>query len=183
MYAPARFRAALAEFPGSVPMLRRLAIMAIVVTAAMTSATAQADYWLSYVNGRFGAAADWPFGWTPGEPPPNEDGRKFFAPNGEAILVVSGIYTLGEFDPMYSPRGSQVTYRASGPDWYVVSGLLGDRVFYMKRMLGCRGQIEIGMYMEYPASRKLAYDPIVLHVSSSLHFDPAPGWACQTTGP
>jgi serine/threonine-protein kinase len=124
-------------------MLKRAVLAvnaAIAVTAAILPTLAQAEQWRPYINGRFGAAADVPADWVGGEQPDNGDGLQFLSPNGEATLTVWGSFNLFDFARMMAPsKGQVVTYSVRGSNWFVVSGLSGDRIFYRKQILGCRG--------------------------------------------
>jgi hypothetical protein len=58
------------------------------------------------------------------------------------------------------------TYHAEGPNWYVISGLRGATVYYVKCYV-TRSTIST-LWIEYPAGRKSVYDAIVSRVAPSF---------------
>ena len=138
-----------------------------------------AEAWRSYHNDRFGATADVPANWKMQPPPANDDGRIFASPDGRAELIVNGSYAsvddpdeLGSrLEPM---KGETIAYKQRKGDWAVVSGMKGDKIFYRKTLLSCGGAVANDISLEYPASEKETYDPLVAHVEASLR--PGDGW-------
>ena len=61
-------------------------------------------------------------------------------------------------------------------DWYAFSGTKGDQIVFEKLIQACDGQIANHVRLEYPASRKAAFDAIVSHVTKSLRSEK--GWQC-----
>lgn len=143
---------------------------------------AQAESWRSYHNTRFGTTADVPRGWTLVEPPPvNSDGRIFTSPDERAEIIVSGSFNVlalnEEIAILLAPtEGETITYKKQGPGWIVVSGTKGDRIFYRKHMLSCHGTIWNSVRLEYAASEKERFAPLVTHVAGSLR----PGQGFET---
>lgn len=71
-----------------------------------------------------------------------------------------------------------VTYRAAGKNWFVLSGTRGDRVFYTRYQLSHRNEIVNAFEISYPAALTSSYNPIAARISKSLR----PGQGYQTTG-
>ncbi|HTO79001.1 MAG TPA: hypothetical protein VMJ31_04410 [Methylocystis sp.] len=138
-----------------------------------------AESWRSYHNDRFGTTADVPASWKMQPPPANDDGRVFTSPDGRAELTVNGGYA-GLADPdelgwrLQPMEGETVDYKQRRGDWAVVSGTKGDKIFYRKTLLSCGGAVANDISLEYPASEKETYDPLVAHVEASLR--PGDGW-------
>ena len=138
-----------------------------------------AEGWRSYHNDRFGTTADVPAGWKMEPPPANDDGRIFTSPDGRAQLIVNGSYA-GVVDPdelgsrLEPMEGETIAYKQRKGDWAVVSGTKGDRIFYRKTRLSCGGTVANNVSLEYPASEKVRYGPLVAHVEASLK--PGDGW-------
>jgi hypothetical protein len=65
--------------------------------------------------------------------------------------------------------GETITYEKRGPEWIVVSGTKGDRIFYKKSILTCHDTIWNDLWSEYPDADKQKYEALVTHVSASLH--------------
>lgn len=160
-------------------------VVVLVMTAAMVSSAA-ASGWITYVNERFGAAADIPTTYKEGESPANGDGLTFTSPDGDATIAVWGALAtvMDESFADYAKRlasydkdeGWDVSYSAGKDDWYAFSGSKADRIFYEKLIKACNGDIANHVRLEYPAARKLEFDPIVKHVGKSLHSEK--GWQC-----
>ncbi len=62
--------------------------------------------------------------------------------------------------------GSAITYETRGKNWFVISGTVGDKIFYEKHRLS-HGMNE-DFVMSYPASAKQTYDPIVARMAKSF---------------
>ncbi|MEF3365514.1 hypothetical protein V3H18_03085 [Methylocystis sp. 9N] len=148
-------------------------IFLAVVLAAFAAQSASAESWRAYHNPRFGTTAEVPQGWRMGAPPENNDGRVFTSPDGRAEIIVSGMFSIGprkeEFALRLGPlEGETIEYERRGRDWLVVSGVKGEKIFYRKSLLSCRDTIWNSVFLEYPASEKDKYDPLVGHVAASL---------------
>lgn len=141
------------------------------LVAVLCAGGASAETWRTYQNPRFGTIGQYPAGWTMGPAPENDDGRVFTSPDGGANLTISGIRFMQsrteEFAILLQPHdGETIVYRRQGPDWVVVSGTNGDRIFYRKSLLTCG--VWNDMSLDYPAADKARFDPIVAHVAASL---------------
>jgi hypothetical protein len=136
---------------------------------------ANAETWRTIHTTRFGATAEVPANWVMDPPPTNNDGRSFRSPNGRAQIIVSGIFAIEEtkaekIASMVKPEiGGTITYEKRGPDWIVVSGTKGDRIFYKKSILTCHDTIWNDLWIEYLEDEKHKYDALVKHVSATLH--------------
>jgi hypothetical protein len=155
------------------------------MTVALAS-VAWAAGWQTYVNERFGAAADIPAEYKQGEAPANDDGRTFTSPDGQAQILVWGALAAVNEESFadYAKRlvshdkddGWEIGYSAGKEDWYAFSGSRADRIFYEKVIRACDGQIANHVRLEYPKDAKAAFDPVVAHVAKSLRSDK--GWQC-----
>ncbi|MCC1493640.1 hypothetical protein [Cognatishimia sp. F0-27] len=129
--------------------------------------------------GRFAVEAELPPGFAMAPPPENDDGRSFIDGQGAEIRVW-GRYildTLSEDEAamrtFYETLGGEVTYRAGGQDWYVLSGFLGQEVFYARVEDGetCVGEhARASVQMRYPVEERARYDPLIATLSASLGF-------------
>lgn len=154
--------------------------------AVLMAGSALAANWQPYVNDRFGASIDVPADYKAGKPPANGDGLTFTSPEGDATIAVWGALArvMDESFADYAKRlvsydkndGWEVSYSAGKDDWYAFSGSKADRIFYEKLIKACNGDIANHVRLEYPAARKLEFDPIVKHVGKSLHSEK--GWQC-----
>jgi hypothetical protein len=160
---------------GAEPMRTiHLAILAGLMTLTGLR-SAQAEKWTIYGNAHFGTFADYPAERFAALPPPdNGDGQMFQARDG-ATLTIFGGYNINDETPTSyeaslrpgpSDKDTRVTYRATGKDWLVLSGLRGTNIFYEKELF--RGDIIHSMVLTYPQSLKVTYDPIAAHIARSL---------------
>jgi hypothetical protein len=128
--------------------------------------------WEVYVNERFGTSFTFPADvFAPADPPANGDGRRFISP--DATLEV---YAWNNVDRetagtlKHRLTGSQgydrVTYSPAGADWLVLSGYRGKNIFYEKYFF--RGDIVHGFGIEFPASAKPHYAPIIERIEDSF---------------
>ena len=148
--------------------------LAAAAASLLYSSAIAAAAWQTYVNERFGSTADVPTGWQAGTPPENGDGLTFTAPDGQATIAIFGSLNVWEkpdeaFAAHETPdEGETITYKHRDKRGTVVSGVKGDRIFYRKAILSCRGQVWNNVAIEYPAAQKQAFDPVVTHVAGSL---------------
>jgi hypothetical protein len=149
-------------------------ILVALIALAAAGARAEGGAWRSYHNERFGTTADVPSAWRAGPPPENNDGLIFTSPDGAAKLTISGSLNIWDnlkegFDFYETPQeGEKITYKHHDRGSLTLSGTKGDRIFYTKHLLSCRGQIWNNIYLEYPAARKIEFDDLVAHVAKSL---------------
>jgi len=162
-------------------MLDRRSILTALAGLAMApQALAQtaADRWSDYVNARFGTAIVYPANrFSPDPPPENDDGRTFRAQDG-AVLLVFGQNNALEDTVASLEAGktgedyAQVTYRARGASWLVLSGfrdIEGTRsVYYEKTLFSRTGAVLHTMILTYPEARKSRYEPIIARIAGSL---------------
>ena len=128
--------------------------------------------WQAYVNDRYGTSLVFPANiFTPADPPENGDGRRFHS--DDATLEVYAWENVDNENAASLKRrlvGSdgytEVTYSPSGRNWLVLSGYRGDNIFYEKYFF--RGGEIHGFGMEFPASEKPYYAPIVERIEDSF---------------
>ena len=112
--------------------------------------------------------------FRPLPPPANNDGRTFETTDGSAGFYVYGqhnaldedLQTLFASDRNLNSE-ENVTYSKMGPDWFVVSGLRGNTIFYRKKMLSSDGVIR-AFEIYYPRGLKLGFDDIVTRMARSF---------------
>ena len=115
-----------------------------------------------------------PNSWILLPPDPQSYGRRFVSPTGDAWLWFFAVPVNREaavnanahqFAP---PPTEQVTYERRGSDWVVSSGYRGDRIFYRRAMLACRGTKWRHIEFEYPALEKRYFDDFITRTSFAL---------------
>ncbi|WP_323771409.1 hypothetical protein [Antarctobacter sp.] len=131
--------------------------------------------------GRFGVHATLPGGYTIDPPPGNDDGRTFLYPDGAEIRLWGGwlMDTLAsdraDRRGYYLSDGAEITYDAAGADWYVLSGFLGNAIFYLRVEQGrtCGGEAALAhLELLYPVDVRAYYDPQIGAIANSLGFGP-----------
>jgi hypothetical protein len=152
-------------------------LIAVLVGPSLLAPAPAAESWKLYVNARYGTAAEYPADrFHPGRPPDNGDGQAFTAADGAELRIFAhwnidddrpGNYetSLRSGDSDYA----DVTYRATGNNWLVLSGNRGASIFYEKYIFtkGKNSAIH-ALTVTYPRDAKAAYDPIVARMARSL---------------
>jgi serine/threonine-protein kinase len=164
---------------------RRAMLAAVLILLSCPSYAQPREAWKIYVNDRFGTSIEYPSRFRPGRPPDNNDGLSFTASDG-ATLAVWDSFNIDELDIKALEadisegrvKGERITYRASGKNWFVLSGTRGDSLFYSRYLLSHRGEVKNALEIVYPAALTSAYDPIVARISKSLR----PGRGYQIPG-
>jgi hypothetical protein len=115
-----------------------------------------------------------PNSWTLLPPERQSYGHRFVSPNGDAWLWFFAVPANREAavsanTDQVAPAMERVTYEARGRDWLVSSGYRGgDRIFYRKAILACKGTKWRHIEFEYPASEKRLFDNFVTRTSFAL---------------
>ena len=147
-------------------------IMAALFAFTMLSVAAFAQGWSSYTNDRYGTYAKVPPGFEMQPPPGNDDGRTFKAPDGAVLRVFAEANAFDDTPSSYAERRlgyggiDKVAYRKATKTWAVVSGTHGSQIVYEKYLF--KDDIIHQLTIEYPASLRAHYDPIVARLAASL---------------
>ncbi len=126
-----------------------------------------APEWASYCNARFGFCVQRPAFMAPQPPPQNGDGQEFRF--GAARLIAFGSTQALSLPETYrlAQKDLQVTYRVLKSELFVVSGYKkGSIVVY--HYTRATQDAYISVYLEYPASQKKTYDPLIKPIVDSL---------------
>ena len=144
--------------------------LSLFFVSALAASPACAEGWTRYCNARFGQCADIPATYRSDPPPENGDGLVFRDGAGMSITVSAMYNALN--DSVASQRQSNIeleaapTYQAQGSNWFVISGVKGDNIFYLKSFV-TKSTIS-DLWIEYPAARKADYDAVVARVVKSF---------------
>jgi hypothetical protein len=164
----------------------KLPLAAMVTAILLAANAAKADNWLTYQNDRYGTTIDYPDLFKMQPPPDADDGRKFEAADGADFTVSASYFAATYFAPDLTvakyhdyivknlDHGAAITYETRGKDWFVISGMQADKIFYEKHRLSHGAQMNEDLVMCYPASLKETYDPIVARMAKS--FRPGKGF-------
>jgi len=163
------------------PVLTRLVLSSAFILAICLTALAQAPAWERYENARFGFRIELPLGqFAPETPSDNGDGISLSEVGGQGQIDVFGSYNVDDSDLgalaallENSERVREVTYRARGRSWLVLSGYYadqgaGDIIFYAKFMFNADRSAVSALEVSYPRAEKDRYDAIVTRLEKSL---------------
>lgn len=167
-------QARIIEFPAA--LVSALLIGLLLVASAREGA---AETWKLHLNARFGTAAEYPAErFHPGRPPENGDGQSFTARDGAALTIFASYNVEDDTPASYeaslrsgSSDYSEITLRASGSNWLVLSGYRGDSIFYEKYIFTKRKDADLihAFVITYGRDAKAVYDPIVARLARTLH--------------
>jgi hypothetical protein len=153
--------------------------MAILLLYALLAAAqpAPAHQWNSYENARFGTLLSYPRDLFRAQTESdNGDGITLRAADG-ATLAVFGSNNVENAGPAAYVRGliggdaryRQLSYRIVRANFAVLSGSVGNRLFYERYAFDPAGRVH-GFVLEYPAAARARYDPVVPRISASLSW-------------
>jgi hypothetical protein len=139
-----------------------------------------AETWKLYLNARYGTAAEYPADRFRAErPSENGDGQSFTAKDGAKLAIFASLNVDDDTPATYeaflrsgSSDYNEVTLRASGSNWLVLSGYRGGAsIFYDKYIFARRKDVDAinGFVITYGRDAKAVYDPIVARIARTLH--------------
>lgn len=132
------------------------------------------DLWKTYVNPRFGTKIEYPADvFLPQPARPNVEGRRYLTSDGRAELIVASrkaapnevLRNLREYDKSVM-RYDEITYEPVGDNWYVLSGYLGQEIFYRRVQLSGGAVHSFELY--FPRAERAAWDGPVTRMSHSF---------------
>ena len=137
---------------------------------------APAHQWNFYENARFGTLLSYPGDLFRGRAESdNGDGITLRAADG-ATLAIFGSNNIENASPAAYVQGliggaryRQLSYRLVRANFAVLSGSVGNRLFYERYAFDPRGLVH-GFVLEYPAAARARYDMIVPRISASLSW-------------
>ena len=111
----------------------------------------------------------------------NGDGQRFVSKESDAEMLVWGSYnTLEESLKSNYQRDTtekskdnpdkRVTYKHLEGNSYVVSGYIGEKIFYQKTMNVDKVDAFLTFNISYPITKKKKYDPVVSIISKSFRY-------------
>ena len=155
---------------------RLLSFLALATALFGGAGPAGAVTWRTYQNDRYGTIIEYPDFFRAGPAPDANDGRSFTNADGASFSVFASYNALDfdlagyrDFIVKNLSAGKIITYRAQGPDWFVISGTAGaDAIFYERYLLSHSGEMTEGFVASYPGRLKQKYDPIVARMAKSF---------------
>lgn len=132
-----------------------------------------------YVNEKYGFSLQVPADvFVEGDSRNPEAGTVWVSRDGRARLsAVAGPNETGGTMESYrrfvmgqTYAGARFTYTPASHNWFVLSGIKDDQVFYERITFVCDGRYIFGWQMFYPVSEKRFYDRIVEEIHSSYRI-------------
>jgi hypothetical protein len=158
--------------------LTRLAIALAFILVTSPSVIAATAY-ATYHNARFSYSIAYPQTLLlPQGEADNGDGQVFASQTGDASLRVYGTNFDKSSTDLYpniedafheaatEKAGKAIIYKRLKNNWFVVSGLIDNKIFYQKTVYG--NQQTCTLYLEYPKNQQKTYDAITKHIANSL---------------
>lgn len=128
--------------------------------------------WQTYGNARFGYSICYPAAMLAPQPEaPNGDGRIFTGSDGATLSVYGSNNALdqtlaqafAQAQARETERGAAISYKATRPGWYVLSGREGDSLFYIRTHFS--GDQFKTFELRYPAAVAPRWNPIAARLS------------------
>ena len=135
---------------------------------------------MQYRNARFGFTMTYPssFVLDPESIPEGGDSARFWTPDRRATAVVTGIRNgLGQSladlldeatkDVTENSHGT-ITYTRARDNWFVISGFIGERIFYRRSFLSDRSRVIGSLWIEFPRTMRPCFEDAVSMMSLSF---------------
>jgi len=126
-----------------------------------------------YVNTRYGFSIPYPSKLLVPQPPPgNNDGREFLSRDTSVHMSAWGTYNVmeetlaGRMAAEMADPGRTVTYEAMNNDWFVLSGFVEGRIFYMRTYLV--DDIFYTFLIVYDPTLSDTFNPITAYISGEF---------------
>ena len=160
-------------------MRKLLSTFLVVLVLALAGAAQVKDS--TYNNQRFFFSIEYPSNFLTMQPAPaNGDGRVFVSKDKQVEMRAYAQYNalfnsvearLAEDIKLF---GGRVTYKRLLDHSFVISGLKGNLIYYQKTLYHKLKETDVfyTFTIEYTASARKTYDPIVERIASSFRFDP-----------
>jgi hypothetical protein len=139
---------------------------------------------LAYDNPRWGVVMVYPAGFAldPGSVTENGDSARFWTADRQATAVVTAFRNRAgqslaelrqeaELDILENSRGS-ITYRRTAPGWFVLSGYVGERIYYRRTFLTRGGGVIATLWVEFPRGMRPCFEEAVTTMSLSFRGSP-----------
>ena len=151
-------------------------ILIVTLLIVLAGPVVAAPGWDTYLNGRYGYQVGVPPGFVGQGESDNGDGQVFRSKDGTQVLTVWGGFLVdtdfaGDVKSRiddFSKQHWNVNYQATTPQWASYSGTKGQRVIYVREILGCKGQQYASFELAYPSNDIGKMNPVVDKLVPSL---------------
>lgn len=160
--------------------LRSLSLAVLPVLLGIAPAQA-AERWQSYDNARYGYRICYPADRLTAQPEADAgDGRVFSGKSGAELRVWGSFNALEEDTKQLAHRneedvregGGAVTYEVVKPGFSVVSGQMGDTIYYAKNVL--QSDRVVSFTLKYPAAEASRWTAVVEKLAGCLTLGTLP---------
>jgi hypothetical protein len=168
---------------------RHLLALAMFASCPVVTAAAAAQDWHEYWNEKYEFSIRVPAEhFRQGTARNPEAGALWIARDGQARLIaVAGENEIGgslqdyrSFVMEKTYANARFTYTPVRDDWFVLSGVQDDQIFYERITFVCGGPRYIyGWQLHYPARQKRLYDRIVEQIDSNYRIRRGEGGRCD----
>jgi hypothetical protein len=153
----------------------------------LPAAPRQSGTWASYRSAALGFALQYPADVFVSAPSPSDEGESFRSHDGRARLVIFAAPTTnGTTLPKHRQslvegpyKGAAFDYTPQRSTWFVLSGTLGDTMFYERVTFACDGRTFHGWKLVYPLAERTLYDRIVEELHRRYRHGNGPGGRCN----
>jgi hypothetical protein len=119
-----------------------------------------------------------------------DDNRLLVSVDGRALMRVYFVRSRTATTPsqvhtsLLATRyaGATLDYAARSEFWFVLSGTLGDEMFYERAIFSCDRQSFHGWLMTYPVAERQIYDALVKQINRTYHHSWSEDWRCAGAG-
>lgn len=146
--------------------------------------------WASLENAKAGFELKYPADvFSPKAGNRDADDRLFGSGDGHAVLrVYSDRSNAGMTPSKYRAAllarryaGAALDYAPQRDQWFVLSGTIGQEMFYERVSFSCDRRSVHGWLLTYPVAERQYYDTIVEDMHRSYRYGRIAGWHCSTT--
>src|SRR5262245_2830956 len=145
--------------------------------------------WVSYRNAAFGFALQYPGDVFVSEPAQSDGGRRFLSHDGRARLVISAAVNTSGITVSRHRRslveghykGATFDYAPQRSTWFVLSGTVGDDIFYQRVTFSCDRRAFHAWKLVYPVADRAFYDGIVEAIHRRYRHGNGAGGRCEET--
>lgn len=153
----------------------------------LPAAPRQGATWASYRSAAFGFALQFPADVFVSARSQSGEGESFWSRDGRARLVIFAAPTTnGATLPKHRQslvegpyKGAAFDYTPQRSTWFVLSGTLGDNMFYERVTFACDGRAFHGWKLVYPLAERTLYDRIVEEVHRRYRQGNGSGGRCN----
>ena len=149
-------------------MNKLLVILVFLLSSVMAHNTMR-----QYCNARFKFCIDYPSNFVIQSAPDNDDGRTFKSKDGLVKMLVYGSNNslMEKLETRFNAESTssdtrKVTYKLFKPDFFVISGIENNKVFYQKVLF--KNDEYKTFLISYPTTIKKIYDPITAKIALSF---------------